>query len=221
MVRLKTQKKTVSFAKGLEANEILTQGFGSFKLFVVDGCWLVTLCQWLLDVFKCDSPIGFHKQARTWLMFARRGIKLASPRFQLILHFIFWSYPCCFLALQFFLQKLAILLKIGLQNQILATIDQPMRISFLALWDIVYLKILQRRIKWTKYIKPTSLSLFWPISKVPCQYTPHSYDTNVQSLLPSKYMFWKFFCLCSHAPWSKTDESLETINVLTCVWLQG
>ena len=158
MVRLKTQKKPASFAKGLEANEILTQGFGSFKLFVVDGCWLATLCQWLLDVFKCDSPIG---------------------------------------------------MKIGLQNQILATIDQPMRISFLALWDIVYLKILQRRIKWTKYIKPTSLSLFWPISKVPCQYTPHSYDTNVQSLLPSKYLF----CLCIHAPWSKTDEPLEIRNV--------
>ena len=53
------------------------------------------------------------------------------------------------------------------------------------------------------------------------RYTPHSYDTIVQSLLPSKYLFWKFFCLCSHAPWSKTDESLETINVMTCVWLQG
>ena len=38
MVGLKTQKKPASFAKGLEANEILTQGFGSFKLFVVDGC---------------------------------------------------------------------------------------------------------------------------------------------------------------------------------------
>ena len=41
------------------------------------------------------------------------------------------------------------------------------------------------------------------------RYTPHSYDTNVQSLLPSKYLF----CLCIHAPWSKTDEPLEIRNV--------
>ena len=41
MVRLKTQNKKakpVPRAKGLEATEILTQDFGSFTLFVVDGC---------------------------------------------------------------------------------------------------------------------------------------------------------------------------------------